>query len=109
VSPDDPSVTFLLDYSKNLITEPLLETLLFLFHEADVEGVRDKMFAGEHINTSEDPAVLHVARCNISNNLKIQESGVDKAGSVLEHIREFSEAVRWREWKGYTGETINAI
>src|SRR5258705_11981881 len=61
VAPDDPSVTFLLDYSKNLITKPILDTLLSLVREADVETVRDKMFAGEHINTSEDRAVLHVA------------------------------------------------
>jgi glucose-6-phosphate isomerase len=109
VSPDDPSVTFLLDYSKNLITQPILDTLLSLVREADVENVRDKMFAGEHINTSEDRAVLHVALRNIGDDFKIQENGVDEVSGVLAHIKEFSEAVRSGEWKGYTGKTINAI
>jgi len=109
VSPDDPTVTFLLDYSKNLITKPILDTLLSLVREADVETVRDKMFAGEHINTSEDRAVLHVALRNVGDDFKIQETGVDEVSGVLAHMKEFSEAVRSGEWKGYTGQTINAI
>jgi glucose-6-phosphate isomerase len=109
VAPDDPSVTFLLDYSKNLITKPILDTLLSLVREADVETVRDKMFAGDHINTSEDRAVLHVALRNLDNDFKIQEAGVDEVSGVLAHIKAFSDAVRNGEWKGYTGKTINAI
>ncbi|KAI0739522.1 hypothetical protein C8Q80DRAFT_1065543, partial [Daedaleopsis nitida] len=49
-STDGPSMTFLLDFSKNLITEPILATLLDLVREVQVEDVRDKMFADEHIN-----------------------------------------------------------
>lgn len=107
-SSGDPDVTFLLDYSKNLITEPILQTLFALAKEADVESVRDKMFAGEHINTSEDRAVLHVALRNF-NDFQIQEDGVDQVSGVLEHIKVFSESVRSGEWKGYTGKTINTI
>ncbi|KAH7902921.1 hypothetical protein BJ138DRAFT_987766, partial [Hygrophoropsis aurantiaca] len=51
VDSTDPSTTFLLDYSKNLINKPVLSTLLSLAREAQVETYRDKMFAGEHINT----------------------------------------------------------
>ncbi|EEB97508.1 hypothetical protein MPER_03157, partial [Moniliophthora perniciosa FA553] len=50
-SKEGPDVTFLLDYSKNLITQPLLDTLLSLVREAEVEKVRGQMFAGEHINS----------------------------------------------------------
>ncbi|KAF9266776.1 glucose-6-phosphate isomerase [Marasmius fiardii PR-910] len=107
-SKDGPDVTFLLDYSKNLITKPILDTLLSLVREAQVETFRDKMFAGEHINTSEDRAVLHVALRNF-NDFKIQEAGTEEVGTVLEHIKKFTEAVRSGEWKGYTGKTINAI
>ncbi|KII84543.1 hypothetical protein PLICRDRAFT_179367 [Plicaturopsis crispa FD-325 SS-3] len=107
-SPDDPSVTFLLDYSKNLITEPILKDLLNLVREAEVETVRDKMFAGEHINTSEDRAVLHVALRNF-DDFKIQEAGVSEVDGVLAHIKEFSDAVRSGAHKGYTGKTINTI
>ncbi|OSX63394.1 hypothetical protein POSPLADRAFT_1074023 [Postia placenta MAD-698-R-SB12] len=107
-SPDGPSVTFLLDYSKNLITEPILETLLSLAREAQVETYRDKMFAGEHINTSEDRAVLHVALRNF-NDFQIQEAGVSEVQGVLAHIKEFSESVRSGAWKGYTGKKIDTI
>lgn len=108
VSPDDPSVTFLLDFSKNLITESILDTLLSLVREAELENYRDKMFAGEHINTSEDRAVLHVALRNF-DEFKISEAGVDEVSGVLAHIKEFSDSVRSGAWKGYTGKTINTI
>ncbi len=51
----------LLDFSKNLITLQNFKTLMRLATEADIEAYRDAMFAGEHINSSEDRAVLHVA------------------------------------------------
>ncbi|KZV76610.1 Glc-6-P isomerase [Peniophora sp. CONT] len=108
VASSNASNTFLLDYSKNLITEPILATLLDLAREADVEGTRDKMFAGEHINTSEDRAVLHVALRNF-NDFQIQEAGVDEVSGVLAHMKEFTEAVRSGEWKGYTGKAIKSI
>jgi hypothetical protein len=100
-----PDITMLVDLSKNLITEPVLETLLSLAREAKVEEYRDKMFAGEHINTSEDRAVLHVAL----RNFKIAESGSDEVSAVLDHMKEFTEAVRSGAWKGYTGKAINTI
>ena len=108
VDATDRSTTFLLDYSKNLITEPILGTLLTLAREAGIETYRDKMFAGEHINTTEDRAVLHVALRNF-DEFKIQESGVTEVADVLKHMKEFSEAVRSGTWKGYTGKTIDTI
>ncbi|KAF8868535.1 glucose-6-phosphate isomerase [Gymnopilus junonius] len=107
-SSSGPDVTLLVDLSKNLVTEPVLDSLLSLVREAQVEEYRDKMFAGEHINTSEDRSVLHVALRNF-DDFKIAEQGVDEVASVLNHMKEFSEAVRSGEWKGYTGKTINTI
>ena len=91
-----------------MITEPILATLLDLDREADVETVRDKMFTGKHINTSEDRTVLHAADHNF-DDFKISEAGVDEVGKVLAHIKEFTESVRSGTWKGYTGKTINTI
>ncbi|KAJ8696122.1 glucose-6-phosphate isomerase, variant 2 [Pleurotus ostreatus] len=108
ISKDDPSTTLFLDYSKNLITQEVIDTLLGLVREAEVESYRDKMFAGEHINTSEDRAVLHVALRNF-NDFSIQEAGADEVAGVLEHMKQFSNAVRSGEWKGYTGKTITTI
>ncbi|KAG2339066.1 Glc-6-P isomerase [Suillus weaverae] len=108
VDQTDKNTTFLLDYSKHLITQPILDTLLSLAREAELETYRDKMFAGEHINTSEDRSVLHVALRNF-DDFKIQEAGVDEVAGVLAHMKEFSEAIRSGSWKGYTGKTINTI
>lgn len=104
-----PNASFLLDFSKNLINEEVFSTLLELVKEADVEGARDAMFKGEHINTSEDRAVLHVALRNLDQHFTISEPGVDEVASVLEHMRVFSDSVRSGEWKGYTGKAIDTI
>ncbi|KAF9041623.1 glucose-6-phosphate isomerase [Panaeolus papilionaceus] len=103
-----PSVSLLVDLSKHLITQPILNTLLDLAREANVEEYSNKMFAGEHINNSEDRAVLHVALRNF-DDFKISEAGVDEVSSVLSHMKEFSDSVRNGSWKGYTGKTITSI
>lgn len=107
-SKDGPSTTFLLDYSKNLVNETVLAELFALVREAGVEGARDAMFAGEHINTSEDRAVLHTALRNFSNNF-VGESGADEVPGVLAHIKQFTEDVRSGAWTGYTGKRIDTI
>lgn len=102
----------LLDYSKNLITGEIFDQLLALAKEAKVEAFRDAMFAGKHINTSEDRAVLHVALRNVfssSKQFQIQEEGADEVQGVLDHIKQFTDSVRSGEWKGYTGKAIDTI
>jgi glucose-6-phosphate isomerase len=107
--PADPSTTLLLDFSKNLITESILTTLLSLVQEADVESARDDMYRGAHINTSEDRAVLHLALRNLEQTYKIPEEGTNEVLDVLQHIKVFTNAVRNGEWKGYTGKRIDTI
>src|SRR5580693_3232022 len=50
-----------LDYSKNRVTDETMRLLVALAQESGVAERRDAMFRGEHINVSEDRAVLHVA------------------------------------------------
>jgi glucose-6-phosphate isomerase len=107
-SPNEPSITLLLDYSKNLITQPILDVLFDLAKEAGVEELRDEMFVGEHINTTEDRAVLHTA-LRSSFTPKMAEPGVDEIHGVLEHIRSFTDSVRSGQWLGYTGKPIRTI
>ncbi len=98
----------LLDFSKNRITDKTLSLLLDLARQADVPGWRDKMFAGEKINTTEGRAVLHVALRNRSNR-PILVDGKDvmpEVNAVLAHMRAFTDRVRSGEWKGYTGEPV---
>ncbi len=101
----------LLDYSKNRITEETRQLLINLAKEADVEGWREKMFSGEHINVTEDRAVLHVALRNRSNEPMLLD-GVDvmpEVNRVLKKIQLFSESVRSGSLRGYNGERFKSI
>ncbi|KAK4698555.1 glucose-6-phosphate isomerase, partial [Phenoliferia sp. Uapishka_3] len=102
-------VEILVDLSKNLIDEPVFNSLLKLAEEAQVAKARDEMFAGKHINTSEDRAVLHIALRNVGGEFKIPEEGADEVQGVLDHMTEFCDKVRSGEWKGYTGKAIKSI
>jgi len=102
-------VHILADLSKNLVNDEVVATLLQLAKEANVEKARDEMFAGKHINTSEDRAVLHVALRNVGGEFKIPEAGADEVQGVLDHMTEFSNKIRSGEWKGYTGKRIDTI
>jgi glucose-6-phosphate isomerase len=99
------------DFSKNRVTE---ETLLLLGELARQRGVverREAMFAGEHINVSEDRAVLHVA-LRMPRNRSLVVDGVDVVKEVhetLDRMSDFCERVRSGEWRGYTGKPIRAI
>ncbi|UUA74337.1 glucose-6-phosphate isomerase [Cellvibrio sp. QJXJ] len=102
---------FLFDYSKNLITDETKAALLALAQESDVESWRSKMFAAEHINATEDRAVMHVALRDKSST-PILIDGADARPAVnaeLERMRKLSEKLRSGGWVGYTGKTITDI
>lgn len=99
---------FILDYSKNRITEETMQLLSDLARQQGVEEKRDSMFAGERINTTEDRSVLHVALRNRSDR-PMTVDGKDvmpQINAVLEKMRVFSESVREGEWRGQTGKRI---
>ncbi|KAH8799257.1 putative PGI1-glucose-6-phosphate isomerase [Flagelloscypha sp. PMI_526] len=110
-SPSGPPVEFLLDFSKNLINDDVLTALITLAEEAGVEGARDALFKGEHINTSEDRAVLHVALRDPQAEFMstVSEPGVDEVPGVLKHMYEFANQIRSGEWTGFTGKKIKSI
>ena len=99
------------DYSKNRVTRETVQQLVSLARAAKVPEMRDAMFAGEKINTTENRAVLHVALRNRPDN-PIYVDGEDVMPSVkrvLDKMRAFSEAVRSGSWQGYSGEAITDI
>lgn len=101
----------LVDASKNRVTDETMKLLFDLAKQAKVEEWRDKMFAGEKINFTEDRAVLHVALRNRGNS-PIVVDGADvmpDVNAVLEHMKQFTEDVRSGSWKGYTGKTITDV
>lgn len=108
-TPVDGKILF--DYSKNIIDDEVLKLLLELAKERKVEQARDAMFSGEKINFTEDRAVLHIALRNRKNS-PINVNGKDVmpgVNAVLKHMREFTDAVRSGNWKGYTGKSITDI
>lgn len=101
----------LFDFSKNLVDGEIVAALVQLAREAGVEQLRDAMFAGEHINTTEDRAVYHVALRNRAlKPMTVDGTNVTpEVDAVLQHMKEFSEQVRSGAWKGYTGKAIQTV
>jgi glucose-6-phosphate isomerase len=100
-----------LDYSKNRITDETLALLIELAEESGVAQRRDAMFRGEHINVSEDRAVLHTAlRLPATATLVVDgQDVVADVHAVLARMRDFSDRVRSGEFKGYTGKPIKNV
>src|SRR5271155_2640294 len=87
---------FYFDFAKQLVTEETLGLLLQLARESDVAERRDAMFAGEHINVSENRAVLHVA-LRMPRDETLVVDGVEVVAEVhrvLDQMSRFAEAVR---------------
>ena len=100
-----------LDYSKQRITDETLRLLLELAKESGLAARRDAMFRGEHINVSEDRAVLHVA-LRMPKDESLIVDGVDvvaEVHQVLDQMSSFASRVRSGEWKGHTGKAIKNI
>jgi glucose-6-phosphate isomerase len=100
-----------LDYSKNRITQETLDLLFDLAKACELEKERDAMFSGEHINQTEDRAVLHVAlRNRIDNPINVDGQDVmPKVKAVLDQMATLADKIRNQEWLGYTGRPIKNI
>ncbi|MEU7684838.1 glucose-6-phosphate isomerase [Streptomyces spectabilis] len=99
------------DYSKHLITDETLALLQELATATDVFGLRDAMFRGEKINTTEGRAVLHTAlRAPADAVIEVDgENVVPKVHAVLDKMAAFAERVRTGEWTGHTGRRIKNV
>ncbi|MFF9452245.1 glucose-6-phosphate isomerase [Streptomyces flaveolus] len=99
------------DYSKHLVTDDTLRLLRELAAAADVFGLRDAMFRGEKINTTEDRAVLHTAlRAPRDAVIEVDgENVVPAVHAVLDKMAAFAERIRSGEWKGHTGKRIRNV
>jgi glucose-6-phosphate isomerase len=100
-----------LDFSKNRIVDETMMLLGALARERGVEERREAMFRGEHINVSEDRAVLHVA-LRMPRGRSLIVDGVDVVKEVhetLDRMAAFAERVRGGEWRGHTGKAIRNV
>jgi glucose-6-phosphate isomerase len=99
------------DYSKNRVTGQTLSLLAALAEECGVAERREAMFRGEHINSTEDRAVLHVAlRMPRDRSLIVDgEDVVKQVHEVLDRMSAFADRVRSGKWRGHTGEPIRNV
>jgi glucose-6-phosphate isomerase len=101
----------LVDISKQRVDDETLRLLLDLARAADLESWRDRMFAGEKINSTENRAVLHVALRNRANR-PIMVDGLDvmpQINAALAHMADFVARVRGGAWRGSSGQTITDV
>lgn len=99
------------DLSKNLVTPEVWGALRDLADEVGLPARRDAMFRGEHINATEDRAVLHTA-LRLPSDASLEVDGQDVVGDVhdvLHRVYDFAERVRSGEWTGVTGERIATV
>jgi len=100
-----------LDYSKHRATGETMTALMGVARRAGVEARRDAMFAGRHINTTEDRAVLHVA-LRMPEGSHLVVDGHDVVGDVhrvLDRMASVASRLRSGEWTGFTGRRITAV
>ena len=99
------------DLSKNLVCPTLLGHLLALAEQTGVADLRDRMFAGEHINITEDRAVLHTAlRRPATDSLTVDgQDAIADVHEVLEKVYAFARRVRSGEWVGITGKPVKTV
>lgn len=100
-----------IDYSKHRVTRETLALLVALARAAHLEERRDAMLAGEHINTSENRAVLHTAlRLPRDSTLVVDgQDVVADVHSVLDAMGDFTDRLRSGDWRGATGERIRTV
>ena len=100
-----------LDYSKHRVTDETVQLLIALAHAAKVEERREAMFRGDHINVTEDRAVLHTAlRAPQDGELEVDGHDVVRAvHEVLDRMAAFALKVRLGEWTGFTGRPIRNV
>ncbi|MDQ0786310.1 glucose-6-phosphate isomerase [Streptomyces sp. B3I8] len=99
------------DYSKQLVTDETLRLLRELAAATDVFGLRDAMFRGERVNTTENRAVLHTAlRAPRDAVIEVDgENVVPAVHEVLDRMADFAGRVRSGEWTGHTGRRIRNV
>ena len=99
------------DYSKHRVTDETLRLLLALAERAGLAQHRDAMFAGDHVNATEDRAVLHIA-LRLPREATLRVDGQDVVAdvhAVLDRMAELADQIRNGTWRGHTGKPIRTV
>ncbi|CAN1835730.1 Glucose-6-phosphate isomerase, cytosolic [Linum perenne] len=100
-----------LDYSRQQATLETLHKLQKLAEAAHLKDKIERMFNGEHINSTENRSVLHVA-LRAPRDAVVKSDGknvVPDVWTVLDQIKDFSEKVRNGSWVGATGKPLTNV
>ena len=102
---------FLVDFSKNRITDETLNLLTNLAKEAKLEDWRDRLFSGDKINFTENRSALHIALRNKSQKAILLDGKdiMPNVKKVLRQMKIFSSDIRSGKFKGYTGKKIKSV
>ena len=99
-----------LDYSKNLIDREIWADLIALADNSPLQKMKDSMFSGEKINTSENRAVLHtLLRTSRSDQTGKLSQLIKKVEVQNEQIKKVSERIRSGAWLGIDGKPITNV
>jgi len=102
---------FLVDFSKNRITDETMQLLLQLADEVSLKDAIESYLNGDAINKTEGRAVLHTAlRAKASDTIVVNgKNVVSEVYKVKQHIKEFTESIISGERKGYTGKSFTDV
>lgn len=102
---------FLVDYSKNIITQETVDLLLSLAEEVNLKEAISKYFEGDIINETENRAVLHTAlRAPETSVINVDgQNIIPEVYQVKEKIEAFSKEVINGERKGFTGKAFTNV
>ncbi len=101
----------LLDFSKQRLDGEVLDALVTLAEDTNVVGWRERLFAGEQINVSEERAVLHPALRHLEETPfpAATHDVMPDVRKVRTQMAAIVEQLRSGSWKGYSGETIRHV
>ncbi|HRP02275.1 MAG TPA: glucose-6-phosphate isomerase [Candidatus Kapabacteria bacterium] len=103
--------SIMLDYSKSLIDEETITHLIELANQVNLKQKIEDMFAGKHINFTENRAVLHTAlRYQGKEPIIIEGENISqRINTVKLQMKTFSESLHNGNWRGYTGKKISDV
>ncbi len=106
-----PLNDILFDYSKNRINEQTLQLLIQLAQQCGVEQWRDRMFAGEVINHTEQRAVQHSALRYQGDEPQFADGQrIDiEINKELQRVKSLAQRIRNREWRGHSNQPITDV
>ncbi|MFY8188532.1 MAG: glucose-6-phosphate isomerase [Flavobacterium sp.] len=102
---------FLVDFSKNRVSNETIKHLLALANEVDLKDAIEKYFTGEAINKTENRAVMHTALRTPESEV-VMIDGVNvmpEIAAVKQKMKVFTNEIIQGNKKGFTGKIFTDV